>query len=319
MKSSRFLLFSILLIITFIAAGIAPLSTASALDDRGDTIPVLKSPHGTIVDSTPTYKWAKVAGATKYQYEVYQGTTKVLDVIIENSVCGTAYCTNTPTHALKSNAHKWRVRARISGSWKAWSAYMNFFRSASAFDSQFNGTMDGWARKAGGIWDFDESKYLVSNGLPEKYTSVYNTSGKFSDFDFTTLVVRESETNDPSYVAVRMGSSIGKAERWYPGYLFGFSHDGTYGIFRLSAENGVTILQPWTPTTAIVTYNWNYYRVVAKGSSLKFYINGVLQKSLNDSTYRNGYVGIMMFRSSVSEHPRIVIDYAKLTPIKTPQ
>jgi ABC-type transport system substrate-binding protein len=89
-------------------------------------IPVLVSPKGSITDDTPTYKWKKVVGATKYIYEVYKGTTKVLSKTVYASTCGITYCMNTPTNVLTASAYKWRAKAYVGGIWSAFSPYKYF-------------------------------------------------------------------------------------------------------------------------------------------------------------------------------------------------
>jgi len=88
--------------------------------------PVPKAPAGTITDRTPTYKWTKVLGATNYQFQLWNGTTLVYTKSVGTAVCGTTTCSKTPTEVLGYATYKWRVRAKIDGVWKAWSAYKNF-------------------------------------------------------------------------------------------------------------------------------------------------------------------------------------------------
>jgi subtilisin family serine protease len=100
------------------------------------TVPVLKTPSGTVTDKTPTYKWTPVTGATKYQYQLMKGTTSVYSKIVNASVCTSSLCSNTPTTTLSLGAYKWRVRAMVGGAWKAWSAYKNFSIQAPSTNPQ---------------------------------------------------------------------------------------------------------------------------------------------------------------------------------------
>jgi hypothetical protein len=54
-----------------------------------------------------------------------QATTIIYTKTVPASVCAAA-CTNTPTNVLADGVYKWRVRAKIGGLWKAWSAFKNF-------------------------------------------------------------------------------------------------------------------------------------------------------------------------------------------------
>jgi hypothetical protein len=90
--------------------------------------PLLKSPGGTISDTTPTYKFSPVWKATKYQFRVYKGTatTPVYTIDVAASACSTGWCINTPTKALAKAGYTWQARAYVGGAWKAWSAKKAF-------------------------------------------------------------------------------------------------------------------------------------------------------------------------------------------------
>jgi len=99
--------------------GVNPIPPPPEDDVRAGSVPTPFAPAGTIYTCKPTYKWSAVSGASKYQFQVYKGTTKVIDKV----VTGTS---SKPAVTLAYAAHKWRVRAYVSGAWKAWSAYKNF-------------------------------------------------------------------------------------------------------------------------------------------------------------------------------------------------
>jgi hypothetical protein len=89
-------------------------------------VPTPLLPTGTISDTTPTYKWTKIPGATHYQYQLMKGTTTVYTKTVAASVCGATYCLNTPTNILTNAIYKWHVRAMIAGVWRNYSAYKTF-------------------------------------------------------------------------------------------------------------------------------------------------------------------------------------------------
>ncbi len=89
-------------------------------------IPVPVSPSGTITDTTPTYTWSKLNGATRYQYQLYQNTTLVYAKTVDSSVCGTTTCTSTPANILSAGDYKWRVCAYVDGVWRSASAFKDF-------------------------------------------------------------------------------------------------------------------------------------------------------------------------------------------------
>lgn len=90
-------------------------------------VPQPTSPSGVINGNYPTYTWTRTADTTKYQVQVFQGETKVLDIIRPSSVCSGSTCTTTPEMYHKDNTrHKWRARAYVNGAWRNWSAYKLF-------------------------------------------------------------------------------------------------------------------------------------------------------------------------------------------------
>jgi subtilisin family serine protease len=88
--------------------------------------PTPQLPAGLITDDTPTYKWTRIVGATKYQYQLFQGATLVYSKAAFASACTATTCTSTPPITLADAAYKWRVRANLGGVWRAWSAFKNF-------------------------------------------------------------------------------------------------------------------------------------------------------------------------------------------------
>ncbi len=93
-------------------------------------VPTPQSPSGSITDTTPTYKWTTVTGATQYRYQLLQGTTVVYTKTVAATVCGASTCSNTPTTALGYLAYKWKVQAMVGGVWNVYSAFKTFTVSA---------------------------------------------------------------------------------------------------------------------------------------------------------------------------------------------
>ncbi len=91
-------------------------------------VPVLKAPIGTISDTTPTYKWTRISGATQYQYSVYKsGVLKYTKTVLSGSCGATAgICMNTPATVLTAGGYTWKARAYVGGVWRAWSAAKSF-------------------------------------------------------------------------------------------------------------------------------------------------------------------------------------------------
>lgn len=110
---------------------IAPLPGKEELTVSAITVPSPLSPSGTIYTTKPTYQWALVTNATKYQIQVYKGTVKILDITRTSTSCSSTTCSTTPGTILAfTSAYKWRVRAYVNDAWKTWTAY-KFFNVAS--------------------------------------------------------------------------------------------------------------------------------------------------------------------------------------------
>ncbi|MEK6751024.1 MAG: hypothetical protein AABZ00_02060, partial [Chloroflexota bacterium] len=88
--------------------------------------PATIAPKGTIADTTPTYKWAKIAGATQYRYQLVKSGVTVYTKTVPASVCGATTCANTPINVLGAFTYSWRVQAMVGGVWGVNSAYTSF-------------------------------------------------------------------------------------------------------------------------------------------------------------------------------------------------
>jgi hypothetical protein len=89
-------------------------------------VPTPKAPVGTIVDTTPTYTWTRIPGATQYRFQLLKGTTIVCTKTVASSACGASTCANTPAAPLGYATYRWRVQAMVDNAWKAYSAFKTF-------------------------------------------------------------------------------------------------------------------------------------------------------------------------------------------------
>jgi len=96
-----------------------PEDDISQVDSSAVTVPTPLSPSGTIYVQKPTYQWSAVSGAAMYHFQVYKGTTMVLNKKVTTT-------SSTPGTTLAYADHKWHVRAYVNGTWNAWSAYKTF-------------------------------------------------------------------------------------------------------------------------------------------------------------------------------------------------
>ena len=162
----------------------SPSTAVLAQEDKtASVIPTLKAPLNTIITKTPTYTWTKVANATNYHYQVYLGTTKILDKYLAATACGTSTCAIKPAFTLGYNEYKWRVRAMIANTWYNWSAYKYFTVSPPSFYSGFNSSLSGWS-VVNGVWNTAATE-INTLGVVNKYVNIYRAQGKYTDFDYS--------------------------------------------------------------------------------------------------------------------------------------
>jgi hypothetical protein len=90
-------------------------------------IPTLLSPTGITTDTTPTYLWTRVAGATQYRYTLQDNYSNPLySKIVPASSCGATTCSNTPTNVLPYGNYQWEVQAMTGGVWQTYSPFKPF-------------------------------------------------------------------------------------------------------------------------------------------------------------------------------------------------
>ena len=95
---------------------------------RDVTIAPSATPTGDISDTTPTFTWRVIEGASEYQYghEVYdssQDTWRSYTFLAEALNCVDDYCSDTPADYTFAVGEKraWWVRGKINGVWADWS------------------------------------------------------------------------------------------------------------------------------------------------------------------------------------------------------
>lgn len=275
-------------------------------------IPDSISPEGATADRTPTYTWSKVAGATQYRYELWKGGTLVSTQTVASGVCVNTTCSSTPSNVLAYSTYRWGVQAFVSGIWQTYSSYKTFtiFQSGSAFNSSFRSNAAGWSAIKG-TWSIIKHTYYRTSGLYGYVASAAHT-GNYFGLDYQVLMKRTGCTPCANILYVR-----GKIKPldyyydWNSGYHFQYTNNGYISVW--STVNGsYTELKGWTKSSAIHKGGWNTLRVIAKGSALKFYVNGRLVWSGSDSSLTNGQVGVGVYKDG-SGGTELLVDWAKLS------
>jgi hypothetical protein len=271
-------------------------------------VPVPIAPKVSVATHRPTYKWSKVPNAQAYIVQVYQGTTKKFAKQLPVGICSSGTCKFTPKWILADGNYKWRVRAKVGGTWRTFSAFTNF-NVATEFHYQFTlpKSLDRW-NVAFGPWSLSGGKYR-SDGLSPYWNSAFH-NGLYPTLSFI-VSMRRFNTAGPNSLFVRgTPYPLASNKYWSDGYQFSYANNGVFGVWKM-IDGNYTCLQPWTSTPAINQYDWNTLKVKAKDNILKFYINNQLVWSGTDSTYSTGKVGVGFYKGD-SASQAFAMDYAHL-------
>jgi hypothetical protein len=112
---------------TWNSVGYGPWSDEMSFSPTPPAKTTLVSPTGSTSDTTPTYTWDEVSGATWYYLWVNGPSGNVIKQWYDASViCSEGTCSVTPTTALVSGAHTWWVQTYNTAGYGLWSDRMDF-------------------------------------------------------------------------------------------------------------------------------------------------------------------------------------------------
>ena len=272
-------------------------------------VPLTIFPDESVATHKPTYKWSKVNNASDYIVQVYQGATKRFAKMVPASVCGATDCSITPLWIVADGNYQWRVRAKVNGTWRAFSSFEDF-NVATEFHYQFTlpSSLDRW-NTAFGPWNLKNGWYR-SAGLSYYLNSVFH-NGLYPTFSYIVRMRRINNSGHTNRLFVRgTVHPLDSFKDWETGYAFQYSNDGYFSVYK-TVNGTFTALQNWTSTTAINPYGWNKLKVKGLGSGFRFYINDLLVWSGSDSSLDSGKVGAGFYKHDSSWQP-LLIDYAHL-------
>ncbi len=184
------------------------------------------------------------------------------------------------------------------------------------FNSTFNTNHSGWT-PVHGTWSLVSSAYYSSPGISNFLSSIQH-GGTYNHLVYSVRMKRTgSLTGEANGILVRGNSAgIGSVGQWKSGYWFQYTNSGNKAVVKLANGMG-TFLKPWTTSSSINKGGWNTLKVIAIGSSLKYYINGILAWSGNDSQLSSGIVGVQFWRPSGSTGNKLYVDWATLSTTAT--
>ena len=225
---------------------------------------------------------------------------------------------------IPSGTWYFRVRAMGSEGMSAWSnvesvvvvsdvflpIVLNSYQNASSFDIQFVNSMEGW-KSVSGNWSV-QSGYLTTPGMDNYFVSV-SYPQSYSDFDYQVKLKRTGCDLCASTILVRgKPKTLVEKNKWYSYYAFQYTRSGSFSVFK-RVDGDLYVIKDWTTESAINTGDaWNILRVWAKGSDLRYYINGNLVWSGQDSSLKYGNVGVSMYQEPDDDN-QLFVDWATLT------
>ena len=301
------------------STGIFPVSAKSGITSTDASaqasgiIPTLVFPTSTIPISKIIYIWTAVDNATKYQVQVYQGSTRIAGGIYSATVCSSGTCSIRPGALLSNGTYQWRVRAYVNGQFRAFSEWQGFVvlvPPANGFYSPFTTDANGWQTRLG-TWQLEGANYYVTTGIADKAVTI-GYANDYSTLTYEAKMKRSGCVGCANVLAIRGNPDLDSTGWWKTEYTFDYTNSGLFSVWK-DNNGSYTALKNWTSSSAIKKNDWNVLKVTAKGSQLKFYINDVLVWSGTDSAYSSGRVGIGMYRSKTSTGDKLWVDWAKLT------
>jgi len=271
--------------------------------------PTIIFPTGAISLTQPTYKWKPITGATKYELQLYKGSTKIFDYTVTSSVCPTPLqCSYKPAKILTVNsAYQWRIRA-YKGAWSSYSAFAPFtvMPAGSSFSSPFTSTATGWT-PVRGTW-YLSGGLLRGAGILNKVSSIKH-SNVYTNVTYTARIKRTTDASSANALYLRgTPAPLDSLYYWAQGYVFQYTNSGYYSIFKI-INGTATTLKGWTTTATIVPYGYNILKVVNTGTTYKFYINGTLVCTGTDSGLSMGQLGLEYYQNT----GLFLVDYVTAT------
>lgn len=155
---------------------------------------------------------------------------------------------------------------------------------------------------SGGSCQFVGNGYQISESNPNGFYSCNDTSSPFDNFVFEVKMIINQ--GDCGGINLREDLSSGKQ------YVFFLCSDGTYQFALYSGYSGSNETVLKNGTTSGITSGQNTIAVIANGRNFTFYLNKSQLDNVSDSTYTQGYVGLVA--SPNSNATRIIYNDARI-------
>lgn len=166
------------------------------------------------------------------------------------------------------------------------------FATTTYQDDFSTGNQIGWVNYNGSFM-VDNGEYFATNTEGYSGSKSVQSSTLFSDFTYDAKV-QVSGSGDGGLLFRASKLSLGADE--YNGYYVGISSGGQNVVLG-KANGGWSSLK--TATMAIVANTWYQVRVVAKGTSIKIYVNDMTTPKINytDASFATGAIGVRCYNA----------------------
>lgn len=165
-------------------------------------------------------------------------------------------------------------------------------------DGFYEDFSDGRANRFGhdpaGRWFVARGRYILTpSGNAAVHLATY--SGRFSYFHYGADV--RCVGGSPTTLRRGMGIVFNADDAYRSGYVFHINARGYYTIFKKRRGVTVPVMRGWQPSPAIARgfWKWNRLEVQSDGSSLRFWINDTLVRTVQDTTFIAGRAGVKAF------------------------
>ncbi len=137
----------------------------AAINSLGDPRPYLHQPAdgSRTYNSTPTFEWGSLSGATAYQFQV-DDDPSFASALIDQPTASTSY---TPAAPLPEGTYHWRVKATLAGGDTDWSDAWSFVLAGGAALPFYDGFESGALGDAWFPYTTDEGRVRVSTDYPD--------------------------------------------------------------------------------------------------------------------------------------------------------
>jgi hypothetical protein len=194
--------------------------------------------------------------------------------------------------------------------------------AALGFNSQFGANASGWTAVKG-TWAVNTTSGMyITYGAPNNTWHSVKHANNYTTLTYEVKMKRTTCATCQNFVVIRgTSASLDAAGLWNSGYFFQYQNKatgGTQGAWSVvKIQGGVkTTLKGWTKSAYIVPSGFNTLKVMAKGSALKFYINGNLVWSGTNTALTTGQVGLGMYQGNTAPTlGALYVDWAKLDTI----